>query len=133
MVYPKIYFVRIRRMNITFTLTSSYEQEFTSSNIVNNEIMIEQVSVCCDVDDRSIPNEVIGSCIVLDTINNMQERKQSPLIVINDVYQSDKVNIVVPKTSKWRFFVTDKDGNRIKLNRRVKMNLCCSVFDCRDK
>ncbi len=114
-------------MNITFSLTSSYEYEFSSNNLVNNEIMIEHISLCCESD------ELIGSCIVLDTINNMQERKQSPLIVINDVYQSDKVNIMVPKTSKWRFFVTDKEGNRMKLNRRVTMNLCCSVFDCRDK
>ena len=100
-------------MNITFSLTSSYEYEFSSNNLVNNEMMIEHISLCCESD------ELIGSCIVL--------------IVINDVYQSDKVNIMVPKTSKWRFFVTDKEGNRIKLNRRVTMNLCCSVFDCRDK
>lgn len=50
-------------MNITFSLTSSYEREFTSSNL-NSDIVIEQISVCTGSD-------VMGSGILLDTINNM--------------------------------------------------------------
>lgn len=109
-------------MNITFALTCSYEQEFRSSNLVNNDIVIEHISAYCE-------SETIGSCIVLDAINNMQEHRQSPLVVINDIYQCDKVNIVVPKTSKWRFFVTDKEGNRVNLHSRLIVNLVVRLWN----
>lgn len=102
-------------MNITFSLTSSYEREFTSSNL-NSDIVIEQISVCTGSD-------VVGSCILLDTINNMQQQTQSHLVVINDIYQSDYVNIVVPKTSKWRFYLTDKEGHSIHVKTPVIVNL----------
>ena len=99
-------------------ITNTFEKEFTTSNLCNSDLVIERVSINTD--------EVnIGSCLLLDTINNMQEgyindegrkiSKQSPMTMINSVYQSDFLNTVIPKTRKWRFYITDKEGKYITL------------------
>ena len=41
--------------------------------------------------------------------------KQSPMTMINECYQSDFLNTVIPKTRKWRFYITDKEGKYITL------------------
>ena len=58
----------------------------------------------------------IGTCLVLDRVNNMQERRQSPLAVLNQVYtENAHMNVVVPKSRKWCFSLTDKTGATIAL------------------
>ena len=72
-------------MNICFAITDKYEYEFTSNNLIKSDMMIESI--------RIVANEnVIGTAILLDAVNNMQERKQSPLVVVNEVYQKQLVN-----------------------------------------
>ena len=61
--------------------------------------------------------DVTGVCLVLDRVNNMQERRQSPLAVLNQVYtENAHMNVVVPKSRKWSFSLTDKTGATIALS-----------------
>ena len=69
-------------------------------------MMIESIRIVAD-------ENVIGTAILLDAVNNMQERRQSPLVVVNETYQSNRLNVVVPKVRKWRFYLTDKEGRYI--------------------
>ena len=64
---------------------------------------------------------------MLDTINNMQERKQSPMICINETYQTDHFNTVIPKTRKWRFYMTDKEGHYITLKVPMYVSIHFSI------
>ena len=134
-------------MNLTFMITNTFEKEFTTSNLCNSDLVIERVSINTD--------EVnIGSCLLLDTINNMQEgyiddtgrkiSKQSPMTMINQgvsransatrsVYQSDYFNTVIPKTRKWRFYITDKEGNYITLKAPMFVSIHFSVKNCDTK
>lgn len=107
-------------MNLTFTITKQYEKEFVSSNLINSNLRIERVSICCGSDD-------LGTCLLLDTINNMQERRQSPLVVINKKFQSDYVNITIPKTRKWRFYLTDKEGKYKSVHTPIVVSIHFSV------
>ena len=46
----------------------------------------------------------------------MQERRQSPLVVLNQEYtENAHMNVVVPKSRKWCFSLTDKSGATIAL------------------
>ena len=93
-------------MNICFAITDKYEYEFTSNNLIKCDMMIESIRIVAD-------ENVIGTAILLDAVNNMQERRQSPLVVVNETYQSNRLNVVVPKVRKWRFYLTDKEGRYI--------------------
>ena len=93
-------------MNICFAITDKYEYEFTSNNLIKCDMMIESIRIVAD-------ENVIGTAILLDAVNNMQERKQSPLVVVNETYQTNRLNVVVPKVRKWRFYLTDKEGRYI--------------------
>lgn len=54
---------------------------------------------------------ILVMCILHDGVNNMQERKQSPLVVVNSTYPSNRLNVVVLQTHEYRFYLMDKDGN----------------------
>lgn len=123
-------------MNLTFMITNTYEKEFTTSNLCNSDLVIERVSINTD--------EVnIGSCLLLDTINNMQEgyindegrkvSKQSPMTMINSVYQTDYFNTVIPKTRKWRFYITDKEGKYITLKAPMFVSIHFSQSKSKDE
>ena len=107
-------------MNLTFSITHSFEKEFTTTNLVNSDLVIERVSIFTDKMN-------LGYCLMLDTINNMQERRQSPMICINEVWQSDHYNTVVPKTRKWRFYMTDKEGHYITLKVPMYVSIHFSI------
>lgn len=64
---------------------------------------------------------------MLDTINNMQERRQSPMVCINSTWQSDHINVVVPKTRKWRFYITNKEGQYISLKTPMFVSIHFSI------
>ena len=108
-------------MNLTFQITNTFEKEFTSNNLINSDLVIERISISSD----SIN---LGTYLMLDTINNMQERKQgvneglqgtsfisSPMVCVNKTYQSDYFNTVIPHTRKWRFYMLNKAGQYISL------------------
>ena len=107
-------------MNLTFSITSTFEKEFTTSNLVNADLVIERVSCVTD-------NANLGYCLMLDTINNMQERRQSPMVCINSTWQSDHINVVVPKTRKWRFYITNKEGQYISLKTPMFVSIHFSI------
>ena len=107
-------------MNLTFSITHSFEKEFTTTNLVNSDLVIERVSIFTDKMN-------LGYCLMLDTINNMQERRQSPMTCINEVWQSDHYNTVVPKTRKWRFYMTDKEGHYITLKVPMYVSIHFSI------
>ena len=107
-------------MNLTFAITSSFEKEFTTNNLVNSNLRIERVSIVSDPIN-------LGTCLMLDTINNMQERKQSPMVCVNKTYQSDHFNTVIPKTRKWRFYMTNKVGQRVSLKIPMIVSIHFSV------
>lgn len=107
-------------MNLTFSITHSFEKEFTTTNLVNSDLVIERVSIFTDKMN-------LGYCLMLDTINNMQERRQSPMTCINETYQSDHYNTVVPKTRKWRFYMTDKEGHYITLKVPMYVSIHFSI------
>ena len=128
-------------------ITNTYEKEFTTSNLCNSDLVIERVSINTD--------EVnIGSCLLLDAINNMQEgvipdnyaprsgaindegrkiSKQSPMTMINQCYQTDYFNTVIPKTRKWRFYITDKEGNYITLKAPMFVSIHFSQSKSKDE
>ena len=108
-------------MNITFEISDQYIQTFDYKNLMNNSILIQRVSIL----DKDFNNSDIS--LQLDTIYNMQERNQSYLTCINKPYQSDLVNVTVPKTRTWRFYLIDHDGNKVKLNHKLIVNLLCKV------
>ena len=103
-------------MNITFQIDSQYTKTFDFKNLQNNNILIQRVSIL----DKGYKDDI---CLQLDQINNMQEKNQSYLTCINKIYQSDLVNINVPKTRTWRFYLTDRQGNKIKLNHKINVYL----------
>ena len=67
-------------MNICFAITDKYEYEFTSNNLIKSDMVIDRIIIVAD-------NSVLGTCLLLDSANNMQERRQSPLVVVNETYQ----------------------------------------------
>lgn len=114
-------------MNLTFSITSTFEKEFTTSNLVNADLVIERVSCVTG-------NLNLGYCLMLDTINNMQESTaagsrglQSPMVCINSTWQSDHINVVVPKTRKWRFYITNKEGQYISLKTPMFVSIHFSI------
>ena len=68
------------------------------------------------------PNQV---CLVMTNVNNMNERKQSPLFIINtdQQYTQDIINLNVPPSRKWKFYITDINGNKITLKNPIQINL----------
>lgn len=116
-------------MNLTFSITSTFEKEFTTSNLVNSDLVIERVSCVTDKMNLSL-----SPCLMLDTINNMQEATtagsrglQSPMVCINSTWQSDHINVVVPKTRKWRFYITNKEGQYISLKTPMFVSIHFSI------
>ena len=95
-------------MNLVFNIARTYEHEFTSSNLIKSDMVIDRISM---------KRNEIGTCLVLDRVNNMQERRQSPLVVLNEEFtENAHMNVVVPKSRKWSFSLTDKTGATIALS-----------------
>ena len=110
-------------MNLVFNIARTYEHEFTSNNLIKSDMVIDRISM---------KGESPGTCLVLDRVNNMQERRQSPLVVLNEEYtenaqsplvvlnqqytENAHMNVVVPKSRKWSFSLTDKTGATIALS-----------------
>ena len=98
-------------MNLVFNIARTYE-----------DMVIDRISM---------KGNEIGTCLVLDRVNNMQERRQSPLAVLNEgggssaspgesttphtYTENAHMNVVVPKSRKWSFSLTDKTGATIAL------------------
>ena len=61
-------------MNLVFNIARTYEYEFTSNNLIKSDMVIDRVAM-------KGSGDVTGVCLVLDRVNNMQERRQSPLVV----------------------------------------------------
>ena len=59
-------------MNLVFNIARTYEYEFTSNNLIKSDMVIDRVAM-------KGSGDVTGVCLVLDRVNNMQERRQSPL------------------------------------------------------
>ena len=96
-------------MNLVFNIARTYEYEFTSNNLIKSDMVIDRVAM-------KGSGDVTGVCLVLDRVNNMQERRQSPLVVLNQEYtENAHMNVVVPKSRKWSFSLTDKTGATIAL------------------
>ena len=95
-------------MNLVFNIARTYEHEFTSNNLIKSDMVIDRISM---------KGQLPGTCLVLDRVNNMQERRQSPLDVLNDAYtEYEPMNVVDPKSRKWSFSLTDKTGATIALS-----------------
>ena len=107
-------------MNICFAIADKYEYEFTSNNLIKCDMMLESIRIVAD-------ENVLGTVILLDAVNNMQERRQSPLVVVNETYQSNRLNVVVPKVRKWRFYLTDKEGNYIHIDYPIRVSISFHV------
>ena len=94
---------------------------FTSNNLIKSDLFIEQISI-----KQESPN----TCLVLNQVNNMQEHKQSPLAVLNDRYTENAyLNVVVPKSRKWRFYLMDKNGQYIKVKWPITVCIHFSVVN----
>ena len=53
-------------MNLVFNIDKTFEHEFTSNNLIKSDLLIERISM---------KGESLGTCFVLDRVNNMQEHK----------------------------------------------------------
>ena len=105
-------------MNITFRMNDRYVHEFTSKNLMNQDIVIDQISIMKETENDQ------EFCFMLDKVNNMNERKQSYLIKMNDSkYQHDTINVLVPASNKWIFTIADNDGNIIKSDSNLIISL----------
>ena len=113
------------KMNICFAITDKYEYEFTSNNLIKCDMMLESIRIVASPGCSASPADenVLGTVILLDAVNNMQERRQSPLVVVNETYQSNRLNVVVPKVRKWRFYLTDKEGNYIHIDYPIRVSI----------
>ena len=105
-------------MNITFRMKDNYIHEFTTKNLMNKDLVIEQISIMKeDENDQEF-------CLMLDKVNNMNEYKQSYLIKMNDSkYQHDTINVLVPCSNKWIFTVADNNGNIIRSDSSLIISL----------
>ena len=105
-------------MNLTFRMKDNYIHEFTTKNLMNKDIVIEQISIMKeDANDQEF-------CLMLDKVNNMNEYKQSYLIKMNDSkYQHDTINVLVPASNKWIFTVADNNGNIIRSDSSLIISL----------
>ena len=110
-------------MNLVFNIARTYEHEFTSNNLIKSDMVIDRISMKGESTEGVTPSppgdrrSPIGTCLMLDRVNNMQERRQSPLAVLNEAYtENAHMNVVVPKSRKWSFSLTDKTGATIALS-----------------
>ena len=105
-------------MNITFRMKDNYIHEFTTKNLMNKDLVIEQISIMKeDENDQEF-------CLMLDKVNNMNEYKQSYLIKMNDSkYQHDTINVLVPASNKWIFTIADNNGNIIRSDSSLIISL----------
>ena len=105
-------------MNITFRMKDNYIHEFTTKNLMNKDIVIEQISIMKeDANNQEF-------CLMLDKVNNMNEYKQSYLIKMNDSkYQHDTINVLVPASNKWIFTIADNNGNIIRSDSSLIISL----------
>ena len=111
------------KMNLVFNIDKTFEHEFTSNNLIKSDLLIERISMKAD-------KEVLGTCLVLDRVNNMQERKQYPLVILNEQYTENAyLNVVEPKSRKWRFYLTDKNGLYIKVKWPITVCIHFSVVN----
>ena len=99
-------------------MKDNYIHEFTTKNLMNKDIVIEQISIMKeDANDQEF-------CLMLDKVNNMNEYKQSYLIKMNDSkYQHDTINVLVPASNKWIFTVADNNGNIIRSDSSLIISL----------
>jgi len=106
-------------MNLTFRMKDNYIHEFTTKNLMNKDLVIEQISIMKE--DAGNNQEF---CLMLDKVNNMNEYKQSYLIKMNDSkYQHDTINVLVPASNKWIFTVADNNGNIIRSDSSLIISL----------
>ena len=121
-------------MNYTFTIHDNYEIEWTSNNIIKSDIFIKQINILktkSNNEDFVLQNRSSQSedpqqiCLVMQNINNVNEYKQSPLFIINtsQTYSEDIININVPASRKWKFYITDINGNKITLKNPITVSL----------
>ena len=105
-------------MNITFRMKDNYIHEFTTKNLMNKDLVIEQISIMKeDANNQEF-------CLMLDKVNNMNEYKQSYLIKMNDSkYQHDTINVLVPASNKWIFTIADNNGNIIRSDSSLIISL----------
>ena len=109
-------------MNYTFTIHDNHEIEWTSNNIIKSNIFIKQINILIPKSNNPDPKQV---CLVMTNVNNMNERKQSPLFIINtsQTYSQDIINLNVPPSRKWVFYITDLNGNKISLKNPITVSL----------
>ena len=106
-------------MNLTFRMKDNYIHEFTTKNLMNQDLVIEQISIMKE--DAGNNQEF---CLMLDKVNNMNEYKQSYLIKMNDSkYQHDTINVLVPASNKWIFTIADNNGNIIRSDSSLIISL----------
>ena len=122
-------------MNYTFTIHDHHEIEWTSNNIIKSDIFIKQINILKtksnNNEDFVLQNRSSQSedpqqiCLVMQNINNVNEYKQSPLFIINtsQTYSEDIININVPASRKWKFYITDLSGNKISLKNPLTVSL----------
>ena len=105
-------------MNITFRMKDNYIHEFTTKNLMNKDLVIEQISIMKENENDQ------EFCLMLDKVNNMNEYKQSYLIKMNDSkYQHDTINVLVPASNKWIFTIADNNGNIIRSDSSLIISL----------
>ena len=99
-------------------MKDNYIHEFTTKNLMNQDLVIEQISIMKeDANNQEF-------CLMLDKVNNMNEYKQSYLIKMNDSkYQHDTINVLVPASNKWIFTIADNNGNIIRSDSSLIISL----------
>ena len=108
-------------MNLVFNIDKTFEHEFTCNNFIKSDMVIDRISM---------KGESPGTCLVLDRVNNMQERKDFPLAMLNDRYTENAyLNVMVPKSRNWRFYLMDKNGLYIKVKWPITVCIHFSVVN----
>lgn len=109
-------------MNYTFTIHDKHTIEWTTNNIIKSDIFIKQINILMTKSNNNDPGKI---CLVMQNINNVNEYKQSPLFIINtsQTFSQDIINITVPASRKWEFYITDLNGNKITLKNPLTVSL----------
>jgi len=105
------------RMHITFGIHNSHTLQWSTSNLFNRPIRIRRIT--------TLNNNSYTYGLILNRVNNARLScntiTQSPLLWINRGCNTEIVNIVVPPSLKWDFYLIDNAQNNVTSDYEIQV------------
>jgi len=110
-------------MNITFNIHNKYTHTWTTNNIIKKPVHISRIT--------TLNNDNTTYGLVLNNINNTRTSnnttKQSPIMWVNHGYNSELVDIVIPPTSTWNWYIVNHNEQNVTTNNDIIVNMQCDI------